>query len=79
MSGVTTCPATPVLAAVVSAEPLSRPEAVKKVWDYIKTHGRQNRENRREILADDKLRPVYGGQDLVRMFEMNRYLSQRLA
>jgi hypothetical protein len=34
-------------------------------------------ENRREILADDKLRKVFG-KDKVTMFEMNKQLAQHL-
>ena len=44
------------LAAVVGADPLSRPEVVSKVWDYIKRNNLQNPANKREINADDKLR-----------------------
>ena len=65
------------LAAVVGPEPLPRGQAVSRVWDYIKRHNLQNPENRREILADDKLRPVFG-KDRVTMFEMNKYLAQHL-
>jgi upstream activation factor subunit UAF30 len=65
------------LAAVVGAEPLPRAEVVSRVWTYIKTQGLQNPENRREILADDKLKPVFG-KDRVTMFEMNKYLAQHL-
>ena len=65
------------LAAVVGTGPLSRGEVVSKVWDYIKSHNLQNPENRREILADDKLRKVFG-RDKVTMFEMNRHLAQHL-
>ena len=36
--------------------PLPRGEVVSKVWDYIKANNLQNPEDRREILADDKLR-----------------------
>jgi chromatin remodeling complex protein RSC6 len=67
------------LAGVIGKQPISRPEAVKKVWDYIKAHKRQNPENRREILADDKLRKVFGDAEKVTMFELNRYLSQHLS
>jgi upstream activation factor subunit UAF30 len=67
------------LAAVIGKQPLSRPEAVKKVWDYVKAHDRQNPKNRREILADEKLRKVFGGADKVTMFELNRFLSQHLS
>ena len=65
------------LAAVVGAEPLPRGEVVSKVWEYIKKHELQNPENRREILADDKLEAVLGKKK-VTMFEMNKYLSQHL-
>jgi upstream activation factor subunit UAF30 len=62
---------------VVGSAPLPRSEAVSKVWDYIKPHKLQNPENRREILADDKLREVFG-KDKVTMFEMNKHLAQHL-
>jgi upstream activation factor subunit UAF30 len=65
------------LAAVVGQGPLPRGEVVSKVWDYIKTHNLQNPENRREILADEKLRKVFG-KDKVTMFEMNKHLAQHL-
>ena len=66
-----------VPAAVVGAGPLPRGEVVSKVWDYIKVKNLQNPENRREILADDKLRKVFG-KDKVTMFEMNKHLAQHL-
>ena len=66
------------LAAVVGPGPLPRTEAVSKVWEYIKSHDLQNPENRREILADDKLGKVFG-KDRVSMFEMNKHLAQHLA
>ena len=65
------------LAAVVGPGPLSRGEVVSKVWDYIKSHNLQNPENRREILADDKLKSVFG-KDKVTMFEMNKHLTRHL-
>ena len=65
------------LAAVVGPDPLPRGEVVSKVWAYIKARKLQNPENRREILADDKLKPVFG-KDKVTMFEMNKYLAQHL-
>jgi upstream activation factor subunit UAF30 len=65
------------LAAVVGSDPLPRTQVVSRVWDYIKQHDLQNPENRREILADDKLKPIFG-KAKVTMFEMNRYLAQHL-
>jgi len=65
------------LAAVVGSDPLPRGEVVSKVWEYIKAHNLQNAENRREIIADDKLRKVFG-KDKVTMFEMNKHLAAHL-
>ena len=65
------------LAAVVGAEPLPRPEVVRKVWEYIKQHDLQNPKDRREIVADAKLELVFGKKKAT-MFEMNRYLAQHL-
>ncbi len=65
------------LAAVTGPGPLSRGEVVSKVWSYIKANNLQNPKDRREILADDKLRKVMG-KDKVSMFEMNKHLAQHL-
>jgi chromatin remodeling complex protein RSC6 len=67
------------LAAVVESSPLPRTEVVSKVWDYIKANNLQNPENKREILADEKLRAVFGGKDKVSMFEMNKHFAQHLS
>jgi upstream activation factor subunit UAF30 len=65
------------LAAVVGTTPLPRTEVVSKVWEYIKKHKLQNEKNKREIVADEKLKAVFG-RDKVTMFEMNKYLAQHL-
>ena len=67
----------PELAEIVGSDKLPRSEVVKKVWDYIKKNDLQNPENRREILADDKLEPIFGKKK-VTMFEMNKHLAQHL-
>ena len=65
------------LAAVVGPEPLPHGEVVSKVWEYIKANGLQNPENRREILADAKLEPIFGAKKAT-MFEMNKQLARHL-
>ncbi len=66
------------LAAVVGGPaPLPRGEVVSKVWDYIKANNLQNPQDRREILADDTLRKVFG-KDKVTMFEMNKHFARHL-
>jgi chromatin remodeling complex protein RSC6 len=66
------------LVAVIGAGPVARSAAVKKMWDYIKANNLQNPANKREILADAKLKPVFGGKDKVTMFEMNSHLAKHL-
>jgi upstream activation factor subunit UAF30 len=66
------------LAAVVGSSPLSRPDVVSQVWKYIKSNNLQNPENKREILADEKLEPIFGAKK-VTMFEMNKHLAQHLS
>ena len=65
------------LAAVVGSAPLARGEVVSKIWDYIKKNNLQNPENKREILADAKLKPIFG-KDKCSMFEMNKHLAAHL-
>jgi chromatin remodeling complex protein RSC6 len=68
----------PELAAVVGSGKLARGEVVSKIWAYIKEHNLQNPANKREILADAKLKPVFDGKDAVSMFEMNKHLAKHL-
>ena len=66
------------LAAITGSDPLPRSEVVSKMWDYIRKNNLQNPENKREILADDKLEKVFGTKK-VTMFEMNKHLSRHLS
>ena len=66
------------LAAITGSDPLPRSQVVSKMWDYIRSNNLQNPQNKREIVADDKLRKVFGGKDKVSMFEMNKHLSNHL-
>ncbi len=66
------------LAAITGSEPLPRTEVVRKMWNYIKKNKLQNPRNKREILADEKLRPIFG-KDRASMFEMNKHLSRHLS
>ena len=67
------------LEAVVGKGPMSRGEVVKKLWDYIKKNDLQNPANKRNILADDKLKKVFGGKSEVTMFEMTKLVSAHLS
>jgi len=66
------------LEAVVGAGPLPRTEVVKKLWEYIKKNNLQNPQNKRNILADEKLKAIFGGKSEVTMFEMTKLVSAHL-
>ncbi|MGS1017024.1 SWIB/MDM2 domain-containing protein [Allosphingosinicella humi] len=67
------------LAAITGPDNIARSGVVSKMWDYIKKNNLQNPANKREILADDKLKKIFGGKDKVSMFEMNKHLSNHLS
>ena len=69
---------TPELAHVIGSKPLTRGDAMKRLWDYIKKHDLQDAKNRRMINADDNLRPVFDGNAQLSMFEMTAYVSRHL-
>ncbi len=69
----------PELEAVVGAGPMPRTEVVKQLWVYIKKHDLQNPANKRNILADDKLKAIFGGNGEVTMFEMTNLVSANLS
>jgi len=67
----------PELAAITGSDPLPRSQVVSKMWDYIRRNKLQDPNNKREIVADDKLRKIFG-TDRCSMFEMNKHLSRHL-
>ena len=70
-------PVTPdgALSAVVGSKPLPRTELTKKLWDYIKKNGLQDKKDRKMITADASLKAVFGGKSKVSMFEMTKLVS----
>jgi chromatin remodeling complex protein RSC6 len=66
-----------VLAAVIGAAAVPRTEVTKKIWDYIKKHDLQDPKNRRNINADEKLKPLFGKAQ-VSMFELTKIVSGHL-
>jgi chromatin remodeling complex protein RSC6 len=66
------------LAAITGSDPLPRSQVVSKIWDHIRKNNLQNPENKREIVADDKLRKIFG-KDRCSMFEMNKHISRHVS
>lgn len=68
---------TTALAPITGAKPISRPNATKKLWEYIKKNKLQNPKNKREILADSTLQAVLGTKK-IDMFKMTAVVSKHL-
>jgi chromatin remodeling complex protein RSC6 len=68
----------PELQEIVGENSLPRGQVMKKVWEYIKENDLQNPDNKRNIRADDKLRPIFNDQDEISMFEMTKLVSQHM-
>jgi len=67
------------LEAVVGKGPMPRGQVVKKLWEYIKKNNLQDSKNKRDIIADAKLKVVFGGKGKVNMFEMTKLVSKHLS
>src|SRR5574343_516678 len=61
------------LAAVIGAKALPRTEVTKKVWEYIKKHGLQDKAQKTMINADAKLKEIFKKAQ-VSMFEMTKLI-----
>ena len=67
------------LAKVVGKGPMPRSEVVKKLWVYIKKNKLQDEKKKRNIVADENLKKVFGGKAVVDMFEMTKLVSKHLS
>ncbi|EHN00728.1 Tri1p [Saccharomyces cerevisiae x Saccharomyces kudriavzevii VIN7] len=60
----------------LGTEELPRTQVVKMIWQYIKEHNLQNPNDRREIICDKKMEPIFGKK--MTMFSMNKLLTKHL-
>ncbi|KAJ5676053.1 hypothetical protein N7462_008950 [Penicillium macrosclerotiorum] len=67
----------PLSALMGGVQKLSRPQTVKRVWQYIHENELQDPSNRRQIVCDDAMRAIFK-QDRIDMFAMTRALSQNM-
>jgi chromatin remodeling complex protein RSC6 len=66
------------LSAVIGSNPLPRSELIKKLWDYIREHGLQDKQKKMLINADETLQPVFDGRSQVTIFELAKLMSGHL-
>ncbi len=67
------------LAAVVGSGKLTRPQIIKKIWAYIKSHKLQDAKKRRIINPDKKLGEVLGKKpiDMLKMAgALNKHIKK---
>ena len=65
------------LGSIVGHKNISRPEIVKKLWAYIKSHKLQDSKNRRLIVPDEKLSKVIGPKP-VDMMKLAGHISKHV-
>ena len=65
------------LAAIIGDKAMPRTEVTKKVWEYIKKNGLQDKVKKTMINADAKLKEIFK-QAQVSMFEMTKLINAHL-
>lgn len=65
------------LEKIVGQSEISRPEATKKIWEYIKANNLQNPSNKREIIPDEALSKVIGDKP-IDMMKLSGFLGKHL-
>lgn len=66
------------LAAVIGSESVTRGQAIKKIWEYIKEHDLQDPNDKRQIVPDNKLSAVFGSSESVSMFRISGLIGKHL-
>ncbi|MDH4391379.1 MAG: SWIB/MDM2 domain-containing protein [Aquabacterium sp.] len=67
----------PALAAIIGDKAVPRTEVTKKVWEYIKKNGLQDKDKKTMINADAKLKEIFKLPQ-VSMFEMTKLINGHL-
>lgn len=66
------------LAAVVGKKAIPRSQITKSIWDYVKKHSLQDPKNKRNINADELLKPIFNNKKTVTMFEMTKLVNMHI-
>ncbi|XVF45017.1 hypothetical protein PTKIN_Ptkin02bG0171900 [Pterospermum kingtungense] len=65
----------PEMQALVGVPEISRTQALKLIWAYIKEHNLQDPENKKIIVCDEKLKKILGGKDRVGFLEISGLIT----
>jgi upstream activation factor subunit UAF30 len=66
------------LSVVIGNDPVPRSELTKRLWDYIRKNGLQDKNKKSIINADTNLKAVFNGKKQVNMFEMTKLVTSHL-
>ena len=66
------------LAKVVGKSKITRQDAIKSIWNYIKKKDLQDAKNRRNVNIDSTLSGLFGNKKQVSMFEIAKVISKNL-
>ena len=69
---------TGALADIIGSKPISRGQATKKVWEYIKKHNLQDKKDGRIIVADAKMKKLFGGKASINMMQLATHMTKCL-
>lgn len=69
----------PQLAAIVGTDSMARTEVTKKIWEYIKAHDLQDKNDKRKIVPDAALAKVFGSKEPLSMFAMAGVLNKHFS
>ncbi|KAF8404929.1 hypothetical protein HHK36_009824 [Tetracentron sinense] len=68
-------PISPVMQELVGVPEISRTQALKQIWAYIKQHNLQDPENKKIIVCDEKLKDIFGGRERVGFLEVSGLIN----
>ncbi len=66
------------LATLIGAQPITRPEATKKIWKYIKEKNLQDPKDKRKIIPDNAFAKFSKTKEPINMFHLVKILSEHL-
>ncbi|CAO3649275.1 unnamed protein product [Mucor fragilis] len=66
----------PPLSDIIKTDLCSRPQTVKKMWEYIREHNLQSETDKRVLRCDAKLKELCDGEDEVSAFSINKYTQK---
>lgn len=67
------------LEAIVGEAEMSRPQVLKKIWEYIKENNLQDSKNKRLIRPDAKLAKVFGSPEPLDMLKLSGVLNKHIS